>query len=429
MKVNVERIDNHQVVLEIEVPQAEVVKALDKAYRKLANQVNIPGFRKGKVPRNILETRLGKEALLDEAFDFVAPQAYSKALDENKIEPVSRPKIDVVTFAEDKDLVFKATVVEKPEIKLGQYKDLKVSAAAEEVTDEQVDAHIETLRSRQAKMVVAEGAEIANGDFAIIDFDGFVDDVPFKGGQGKAYPLEIGSGSFIPGFEEQLIGAKAGDSRDVNVTFPEEYHAEELAGKKAVFKVTVQDVKRKELPALDDDFAKDVSEFDTLDELKADVKNKLEQTAKEKAEHEFRNEALKVAVENSPVDVPEVMTEERIDHMVQDLDVNLQNRGMKLDVYLEYLKMDVKTLRDNYREAALMNVKTDLLLEAVAKAENLEASPEDIEVEIKSMAEAYESTPEEVGKIIRSQGRIDVLVESIVRKKAANLIVDSAVKA
>lgn len=429
MKVNVERIDNHQVVLEIEVPQAEVVKALDKAYRKLATQVNIPGFRKGKVPRNILEARLGKEALLDEAFEFVAPEAYGKALDENKIDPVSRPKIDVVTLAEDKDLVFKATVVVKPEIKLGQYKELKVSVAAEEVTGEQVEAHLETLRSRQAKMVVAEGAEIQNGDFAIIDFEGFVDDIPFKGGQGKAYPLEIGSSSFIPGFEEQLIGAKAGDERDVKVTFPEEYHAEELAGKAAVFKVTVQDVKRKELPAVDDDFAKDVSEFDTLDELKADVKNKLEQTAKEKAEREFKNEAIKVAVDNSPVEVPEVMVEERIDHMVQDLDVNLQNRGMKLDLYLEYLKMDMKTLRDNYRESALMNVKTDLLLEAVAKAENLEASPEDMEEEIKSMAEAYESTPEEVGKIIRSQGRIDVLVESIVRKKAANLIVDSAVKA
>ncbi|MCE5284872.1 MAG: trigger factor [Pelosinus sp.] len=429
MKVNVERIDNHQVVLEIEVPQAEVVKALDKAYRKLAAQVNIPGFRKGKTPRNILEARIGKEALLDEAFDFIAPGAYSKALDENKIEPVSRPKIDVVTMAEDKDLVFKATVVEKPEITLGQYKALKVIAATEEVNAEQVDAHLETLRSRQAKMVVAEGAEIASGDFAIIDFEGFVDDVPFKGGQGKAYPLEIGSGSFIPGFEEQLIGAKAGDERDVNVTFPEEYHAEDLAGKKAVFKVTVQDVKRKELPALDDEFAKDVSEFDTLDELKADVKNKLEQTAKEKAEHDFKNEAIKAAVENSPVDVPEIMVEERIDHMVQDLDINLQNRGMKLDVYLEYLKMDIKTLRDNYRESALMNVKTDLLLEAVANAEKLEASEEDIKAEIKSMAEAYESTPDEVEKIIKSQGRIDVLVESIVRKKAANLIVESAVKA
>jgi len=240
MKVNAEKIDKHKVVLEMEIPQPEVSKALDKAYHKLANQVNIPGFRKGKVPRSILEKRIGKEALLDEAFEIVAPRFYAQALQEQGIEPVGRPQIDVVTLQEDQPLVFKATVIAKPEVVLGEYKGLKVEQPAAEVSEEQISNHLESLRSRHARMVVAEGAELQNGDFAIIDFEGFVDGTPFNGGAGKAYPLEIGSGSFIPGFEEQLIGAKAGEERDVNVSFPEDYHVAELAGKPALFKVTVQ---------------------------------------------------------------------------------------------------------------------------------------------------------------------------------------------
>lgn len=429
MKVNMETIDQHNVVLEMEVPQLEVSKALDKAYHKIANQVNIPGFRKGKVPRAMLEKRIGKQALLDEAFEILAPQYYLKALDEQKIEPVSRPKIDVVTLQEDQALVFKATVTKKPEILLGEYKNLTVEQPAVEVTDEQVNSQLESLRSRHAKMVVAEGAEIANGDFAIIDFEGFVDDVPFKGGSGKAYPLEIGSGSFIPGFEEQLLGAKTGEMRDVNVSFPEDYHASELAGKPAVFKVTIQDIKRKELPELDDEFAKDVSEFENLEELKADIKNKLEKAAQEKAENDYKNAAVKAAVDNVNVEIPEVMVEDRIDNMVGELDINLQNRGMQLDKYLEYVKMDMDTLRQNYRESAATNVKTDLLLEAVAKAEGLGVTTEEIDGEIAVMAQAYQATPKEVAKIIREQGRLDALAGSILRKKAANIIIDSAIKA
>ncbi|CUH93957.1 Trigger factor [Propionispora sp. 2/2-37] len=429
MKVTMETIDQHNVVLEMEVPQPEVSKALDKAYHKIANQVNIPGFRKGKIPRAMLEKRIGKQALLDEAFEILAPQYYLKALDEQKIEPVSRPKIDVVTLQEDQPLVFKATVTKKPEILLGEYKNLSIEQPAVEVTDEQVNNQLEALRSRHAKMVVVEDAEIANGDFAIIDFEGFIDDVPFKGGSGKAYPLEIGSGSFIPGFEEQLLGAKAGETRDVNVSFPEDYHVSDLAGKPAVFKVTIQDVKRKELPELDDEFAKDVSEFENLEELKTDIQNKLEKAAREKAENDFKNAAVKAAVDNASAEVPEVMIEDRIDNMVGELDINLQNRGMQLDKYLEYVKMDMDTLRQNYRESAAVNVKTDLLLEAVAKAEGLSVTKEEIDGEIAAMAQAYQATPKEVAKIIREQGRLDALAGSILRKKAANIIIDSAVKA
>jgi trigger factor len=428
MKVTAERIDNHKVVLEMEVPQVEVAKALEKAYARMANKVNIPGFRKGKAPRNILEMRVGKQALLDEAFDILAPTAYNKALADEKIEPVGRPEIEVVTLDENQPLVFKATIVAKPEIVLGQYKGLKVAKESAEVSEDQIKAQIDGLLDHNAKMVVVEGASLENGDFAVIDFEGFIDGIPFSGGEGKGYPLQLGSGSFIPGFEEQLLGAKAGEEREVNVSFPEDYHVKELAGKASVFKVKIHDVKRKELPELDDDFAKDVSEFDSVEELKADIKNKLEQAAQEKTERDFRTAVVKQAMENATVDIPEVMVEERIDHMIEELDISLQNRGMKLENYLQYANMDMNTLRQNYRDAALLNVKTDLMLEAVAKAEALEVKPEDMEAEVIAMAQSYGASPEQVSKIIREQGRIGDLAASIIRKKAAQFIIDNIEK-
>ncbi|WP_110953404.1 trigger factor [Anaerosinus massiliensis] len=425
MKVTAERIDNHQVILEIEVPQAEVSKAIDRAYTKLANKINIPGFRKGKAPRKIIEGRVGIQAILDEAFDIVAPKAYSEALTEQKVEPVGNPKIDVVVLAEDKDLVFKATITAKPEITLGEYKGLKVEENVAEVTEEQIEAQVNRMLENAAKMVVAEGAEIQNGDFAVIDFEGFVDGEAFEGGEGKGYPLQIGSGSFIPGFEEQLIGAKAGEERDVNVTFPEEYHAPNLAGKVALFKVKVNDVKRKELPELNDQFVKDTSSFNTVDELKADIKNKLETSAKQKAENDMRGAAIKLASDNATVDIPEIMIENRIGHMIEELSISLQNQGLKLEQYLEYAKLDMAKLRENYREAAAVNVKTDLMLEAVAKAEEIKVEAVDIQAEIELMAKSYGATALQVQKIIQEQGRIGDLVATIQRKKAAKLIVDS----
>jgi len=425
MKATMEKIDNHKVVFEIEVPQAEVAKAVEKAYRKLSNKVNIPGFRKGKTPRRILEMHIGKEALLDEAFEIMASPAYAQALEDNKIEPVSRPHIDVVTLAEDKDLVFKATVVARPEITLGQYKGLKIAAAVEEVTEEKINAEVETMRNSHAKMVVAEDAVIEDGDFAIIDFEGFVDGVAFPGGDGKAYPLQIGSNTFIPGFEEQVIGAKAGSEK---VTCPTEYHAADLAGKEAVFKVKVHDVKRKELPALDDEFVKDVSEFNTIEELKADIKNKLEKAATEKADRDFRNEAIKQAVENATVDLPEVMVEDRVSKMIEDLGANLESRGMQLDHYMKYMNTDMATLRQNYHESAVANVKTDLLLEAVVKAEALEVSPEEVDAEIATIAKGYGAEVEDVKAIINGQGKMSTVFDSILRKKAAQLIIDSVEK-
>lgn len=425
MKVTAERIDNHKTVLNLEIPQAEVAKAVEKAYRKLANQVNIPGFRKGKAPRKVVETRIGKEALLDEAFEILAPEAYAKALEEQAIDPVGRPEIEVVTLAEDQPLVFKATVVKKPEVTLGQYKGLAIEKAAAEITDADVDTELEKNRSRNAKMVVVEDAELKHGDLAIIDFKGFIDGVPFDGGEGKSYPLEIGSGSFIPGFEDQLVGAKSGEEREVTVSFPEDYFVPELTGKEAKFTVNIHDIKRKEMPELDDDFAKESGEFDTLAELKADIKNKLEQASKDKAEREFRAAAIKAAVDNAEIDVPEVMVENQIDNMIQDLDVNLQQRGMQLAKYLEYTKMDMAGLKENYRASALYNVKTDLVLEAIVKAEGLTAAPEEMQQEIQSMAQNYQTTAEEIVKVIRETGRFQALQDSVLRKKAAQLIIES----
>lgn len=425
MKVTAERIDNHQVVLELEVPQVEFSKAIEKAYAKLANKINIPGFRKGKAPRKVIENRIGKQALLDEAFDIVAPKAYSEALTEQNLEPVGNPKIDVVVLEEDKDLVFKATITAKPEITLGDYKGLKIEKTAVEVTEEQVEAQVNKMLENAAKMVIVEDAEIQDGDFAVIDFEGFVDGVAFEGGEGKGYPLQIGSGSFIPGFEEQLIGAKAGEEREVNVTFPEEYHAPNLAGKASVFKVKVNDVKRKELPALNDEFVKETSAFNTVDELKVDIKNKLEATAKQKAENDMRSAAIKLASDNATVDIPEVMVDNRIGHMIEELSISLQNQGLKLEQYLEYAKLDMAKLRENYRETAVINVKTDLMLEAVAKAEEIKVEAADIQGEIELMARSYGATAQQVQKIIQEQGRIGDLVATIQRKKAAKVIVDS----
>lgn len=425
MKVTTEKIDNHKVVLEITVPQEEVKKGLDLAFAKLSKKINIPGFRKGKVPRNVLISKIGKQALLEEAFDIVAPNALNKALVEQNLDPVVRPEVDIITLEEEKELVFKATIVPKPEIELGEYKNLKVEKNVEAVTEEQIQNQINNLLNNNAKMVVAENAEIKDGDFAVIDFKGFVDDEAFEGGEGKGYPLQIGSGSFIPGFEEQLVGAKAGDERDVNVVFPVEYHAPNLAGKSAMFKVTINDVKRKEMPTLDDEFVKDVSAFNTVEELKADIKANLEKVAAEKAENAVKSAALKQASDNCKVELPEVMIENRINHMIEELKSGLEGRGMKFEQYLEYVKMDLDAIRNNYREIAAENVKADLMLEAIAKAEDVKVEATDLADEVENMAKAYGATPEQVQSIIQQQGRINDLINTVVRKKAVQIILDN----
>ena len=426
MKVTAEKIDNQQVVLEIEVEAAEVEKATEKAYKRIANKVNIPGFRKGKAPKKIVEQHVGKQAILDEAFDIVAPKAFNDALDEQKIDPVTRPQIEVVTLEEGKNLVFKATVTPKPEVALGEYKGLKVEKEAVEVKDEEVDKQIEQMRDRQGKMVDApEGAEVKSGDFTTLDFKGFVDGEAFDGGEGKDYPLQIGSNSFIPGFEDQLIGAKIGEQRDVNVKFPEEYHSKELAGKDAKFECTIRSIKSKELPALDDEFAKKASTFQTMDELKADIREKLTKNAEQKAENDRKSAAIQQATDNITVDIPAVMIDNRVTAMIQEMAMRLEQQGMKLEQYLQYAGTDIAKIREDYRETAEKNVKTDLMLEAVAKAEEIKVAAADLDAEIGAMAAAYGATPAQVQKIIKEQGRIGDLAATVLRKKTAQFVVDN----
>ena len=429
MKVTVENGENQQVTLTIEVEAAEVNKAVEQACKRLANRVSIPGFRKGKAPRMIVERHVGKDAVLQEAFDIVAPKALSKAFDEQKIDPVTRPSVDIETLEEGKDLVFKATVTPRPEVKLGDYKGLNVPKNEVNITYEDVEKQLKTFQDRQGKLVDApEGAEVKDGDFTTLDFKGFVDGEAFDGGEGKDYPLQIGSNSFIPGFEDQLVGAKIGEERDVNVKFPEEYHAKELAGKDATFKCTIRSIKTKELPAIDDELAKKVSKFETLDELKADIRKNLEENAERTAENDQKSAAIEMATNNITVDIPAVMIDNRVTAMIQEMAMRLEQQGMKLEQYLQYAGTDIAKLREQYRETAEKNVKTDLMLEEVAKAENIKVEAKDLDEEVAAMAAAYGATPQQVQKIIKEQGRIGDLAASVLRKKTAQFIIDNIAK-
>ena len=429
MKVTVENGENQQVTLTIEVEAAEVNKAVDQACKRLANRVSIPGFRKGKAPRMIVERHVGKDAVLQEAFDIVAPKALSKAFDEQKIDPVTRPSVDIETLEEGKDLVFKATVTPRPEVKLGDYKGLNVPKNEVSITDEDVEKQLKTFQDRQGKLVDApEGAEVKDGDFTTLDFKGFVDGEAFDGGEGKDYPLQIGSNSFIPGFEDQLVGAKIGEERDVNVKFPEEYHAKELAGKDATFKCTIRSIKTKELPAIDDELAKKVSKFETLDELKADIRKNLEENAERTAENDQKSAAIEMATNNITVDIPAVMIDNRVTAMIQEMAMRLEQQGMKLEQYLQYAGTDIAKLSEQYRETAEKNVKTDLMLEEVAKAEDIKVEAKDLDEEVAAMAAAYGATPQQVQKIIKEQGRIGDLAASVLRKKTAQFIIDNIAK-
>ena len=429
MKVTVENGENQQVTLTIEVEAAEINKAVEQACKRLANRVSIPGFRKGKAPRMIVERHVGKDAVLQEAFDIVAPKALSKAFDEQKIDPVTRPNVDIETLEEGKDLVFKATVTPRPEVKLGDYKGLNVPKNEVNITDEDVEKQLKTFQDRQGKLVDApEGAEVKDGDFTTLDFKGFVGGEAFDGGEGKDYPLQIGSNSFIPGFEDQLVGAKIGEERDVNVKFPEEYHAKELAGKNATFKCTIRSIKTKELPAIDDELAKKVSKFETLDELKADIRKNLEENAERTAENDQKSAAIEMATNNITVDIPAVMIDNRVTAMIQEMAMRLEQQGMKLEQYLQYAGTDIAKLREQYRETAEKNVKTDLMLEEVAKAEDIKVEAKDLDEEVAAMAAAYGATPQQVQKIIKEQGRIGDLAASVLRKKTAQFIIDNIAK-
>lgn len=426
MNVTVERVGN-DATLKITLPAEEVNKGFKKAVAKIAGQVNIPGFRKGKAPRNIIEMHYGKEAVKQEAFELVANQCYTEALEQEKLIPVSDPKVEDSVFEENKDMELTIKVTLKPEVKLGDYKELHVEKEAVEVTDEAVEEQVQGLRSRHAKMVEAEeGAVIERGDFAIIDFAGTVDGEPFSGGEGKGYPLEVGSNSFIPGFEDQLVGLKKGDSTDVDVTFPEEYFVKELAGKQAIFKVNVQDVKRKELPELTDEYVAANSDCKTVEELRASYKERMQKAAENNAQIAYEKALIDLAVANAEFEVPEIMIEDRVTQMIDEMRMSLEARKLTLEQYMQYSGIDMKQLRERQHDAAVENVKTDLVLDAIAKAENIQVSMEDVDSELSAIASQHGATLEDVKKIIKSNGTMGLLLANILRRKAAHVIIDSA---
>lgn len=426
MNVTVERVEN-EATLKITAPAAEVNAGYKKAVQKIADQANIPGFRKGKAPRAIIEMHYGKEAVKQEAFEIVANKAYSEALDQEKLIPVSDPKVEESTFEEGKDMELTIKVTLKPEPELGEYKGLHVEKKEVEVTDEQVDAQIKDMMGRDAKMVVAEeGAVIEKGDFAIIDFAGTVDGEPFSGGEGKGYPLEVGSNSFIPGFEDQLVGLSKGDSTDVEVTFPEDYFVKDLAGKEAIFKVNIQDVKRKELPELNDEYVASKTDFKTVEELRANYKERMQKAAEANAKAEYEHELIDLAVANAKFSVPEIMIEDKISQMVEEMKMSLESRKMSLDMYMQYTGLDMAKIRENQRPVAEENVKTDLVLDAIAKAEDIQVDMADVDAEIAAISAQHGASLEEVKKIIKGNGTMGLLLANILRRKAAHVVIDSA---
>lgn len=426
MNVTVERVEN-EATLKITAPAAEVNAGYKKAVQKIADQANIPGFRKGKAPRAIIEMHYGKEAVKQEAFEIVANKAYSEALDQEKLIPVSDPKVEESTFEEGKDMELTIKVTLKPEPELGEYKGLHVEKKEVEVTDDQVDAQIKDMMGRDAKMVVAEeGAVIEKGDFAIIDFAGTVDGEPFSGGEGKGYPLEVGSNSFIPGFEDQLVGLSKGDSTDVEVTFPEDYFVKDLAGKEAIFKVNIQDVKRKELPELNDEYVVSKTDFKTVEELRANYKERMQKAAEANAKAEYEHELIDLAVANAKFSVPEIMIEDKISQMVEEMKMSLESRKMSLDMYMQYTGLDMAKIRENQRPVAEENVKTDLVLDAIAKAEDIQVDMADVDAEIAAISAQHGASPEEVKKIIKGNGTMGLLLANILRRKAAHVVIDSA---
>lgn len=426
MNVTVERVEN-EATLKITAPAAEVNAGYKKAVKKIADQVNIPGFRKGKAPRAIIEMHYGKEAVKQEAFEIIANKAYSEALDQEKLIPVSDPKVEESTFEEGKDMELTIKVTLKPEPELGEYKGLHVEKKEVEITDEQVDAQIKDMMGRDAKMVVAEeGAVIEKGDFAIIDFAGTVDGEPFSGGEGKGYPLEVGSNSFIPGFEDQLVGLSKGDSTDVEVTFPEDYFVKDLAGKEAIFKVNIQDVKRKELPELNDEYVASKTDFKTVEELRANYKERMQKAAEANAKAEYEHELIDLAVANAKFSVPEIMIEDKISQMVEEMKMSLESRKMSLDMYMQYTGLDMAKIRENQRPVAEENVKTDLVLDAIAKAEDIQVDMADVDAEIAAISAQHGASPEEVKKIIKGNGTMGLLLANILRRKAAHVVIDSA---
>ena len=427
MSLQVEKLEHNMAKLTVEVAAEDVEKALQAAYLKQRKQINIPGFRKGKVPRQMIEKMYGPEVFYDEAANNMIPDAYAKAYDESELDIVSQPKIEVVQMEKGKPFIFTAEVATKPEVTLGDYKGLKVDKVSTRVTQKEVDEEIEKERERNARTIEVTDRAVQDKDEVTLDFEGFVDGVAFEGGKGEDYPLTIGSGSFIPGFEEQLIGAEIDKEVEVNVTFPKEYHSEELAGKDATFKCTVHTIKAKELPELDDEFASEVSECETMDayraEVKKNIKERKERTGKEKKE----NQAVDQAIENAQMDIPEAMIEFQVRQMADDFARRIQQQGLTVEQYFQFTGMTAEKMTEEMRPQAEKSIKTRLVLEAIVKAENIEVSDERVEEELTKMAEAYQMEVEKL-KEFMGENEKKQIKEDLAVQEAITLLVNESVE-
>lgn len=427
MSLQVEKLEKNMAKLTVEVPAEEVEAALQNAYLKNRKQISVPGFRKGKVPRQMIEKMYGPEVFYDDAANALIQKAYPQAADECELEIVSRPAVDIVQLEKGKPFIFTAEVAVKPEVTLGQYKGIEVEKADTTATDEEVAAELDKEREANSRTITVEDRAVQDGDMTVIDFEGFVDGEAFEGGKGTDYPLTIGSGAFIPGFEEKLVGAEIGKEVEVDVTFPEEYHAKELAGKPAVFKCTVKEIKVKELPELDDDFAQDVSDFDTLEEYKADVRKKVEEKKAADAKAKKEDAVIEKIIEGAAMEIPDAMVETQAERMVDEFAQRLQMQGLTMEQYLQFTGGNVQALVEQSKPQALKRIQSRLVLEAVAASENLTASDEELDAELGRMAEQYKMEVEKLKEMFAEEDLKSVR-EDLAIQKAVELVTDAAVE-
>ena len=425
MAVKSEQVEKNLVKLTFEVSREKFEEGINNSYKKNKSKFNIPGFRKGKVTKAIIEKYYTEAVFYDDAINYVLPDAYDEALKESGLDAVARPEIDVEEIKKGEPVVFTALVTTKPEVTLGTYKGIKVEKIENNVTDEDVDKEIEITRTRNARIISVDDRAVENGDIAVIDFEGFCDGVAFDGGKGENYELEIGSNTFIPGFEEQVIGAEIDKEIDVNVTFPEEYHAADLAGKPAVFKVTVHEIKVKELPELDDDFASEVSEFETFEEYKNSVKAKLEEQAEKKTKQEFENAIIDAVCEKAEVEIPQAMIDTQIDRMINDFAQRMQYQGMNLDMYLQYTGSTIEQMRENFKEQAEKQCKVTLVVEAIMNKEGIDVTDEEIEDKIVEMSKIYNMEIDKLKEVLRPEDKDDI-AKDIKFGKTIDMLVNKA---
>lgn len=426
MAVKMEDVEKNLVKLTFEVSNDEFQKAINEVYKKNVKKFNIPGFRKGHAPKAVIEKYYTQAVFYDDAINMVLPEAYEAALKESGVDAVARPEIDVEEIKAGEPVVFTALVTTKPEVKLGDYKGIEVEKVDYTVSEEDVDNDIKATQMKNARLVSVDDRAVVNGDIAVIDFEGSVDGVPFEGGKGEDYELEIGSGTFIPGFEEQLIGANVNDLVDVNVTFPEEYHAENLAGQPALFKVTVKEIKVRELPELNDDFADEVSEFATMDEFKKSVRARLEEAAANRAQAEIENAVVEKAIENAEFEVPDAMVEAQIDNLVRDFAQRLSYQGMDMDSYMKYTNSTIDVMRANFKEQAIKQVNGSLVLEAIKNAEGIETGAEELELHLVDMAKKYGMELDKLKELI-SEAEMENLKNDLAIQKTITMLANNAV--